>query len=208
MGFDGVVTLPPYYYRQATQEGLYAWFSQLIEAAVPLNCALFGYHIPRISGVALPIELLERLKDAYPRRFSGIKDSSSDPDFAKALGKRFGRELIVLNGNDRLLGLALENAASGCITAMANLVSPQLRQVWDAFQLGERQPTAQAQLEGARQIFENYPPAAPTLKFLIAELYGFPSWGVRLPLLPPTTDTQAAIWEETRRRLPFLLQEM
>ncbi len=50
--FDGVVVLPPYYYRNATEEGLFSWFSRVIEQAVPDGKFLFGYHIPQVSGVA------------------------------------------------------------------------------------------------------------------------------------------------------------
>ena len=30
IGYDGVVVLPPYYFRKATDEGLFKWFSELI----------------------------------------------------------------------------------------------------------------------------------------------------------------------------------
>jgi hypothetical protein len=31
LGYDGVVVLPPYYFRKATDDGLFNWFSELIE---------------------------------------------------------------------------------------------------------------------------------------------------------------------------------
>ena len=34
-GMDGVVTLPPYYFRKVSDDGLFAWFSQVIQRAVP-----------------------------------------------------------------------------------------------------------------------------------------------------------------------------
>ena len=46
LGFDGVVTLPPYYYHQATTEGLYEWFQKLIIKSVPEGGFILGYHIP------------------------------------------------------------------------------------------------------------------------------------------------------------------
>jgi len=30
LGYDGVVVLPPYYFRKATDEGLFNWFSEVI----------------------------------------------------------------------------------------------------------------------------------------------------------------------------------
>ncbi|HQX01611.1 MAG TPA: dihydrodipicolinate synthase family protein, partial [Anaerolineales bacterium] len=35
LGYNGVVVLPPYYFRKATDEGLFTWFSELIKKAVP-----------------------------------------------------------------------------------------------------------------------------------------------------------------------------
>ena len=183
LGFEGVVVLPPYYFRKVSLEGLYTWYSQLINRAVPEGGALLGYHIPGVSGVPLPMELLARLKDDYPYQFAGIKNSSGDPEHARQLGIRFGKDLLVFNGNDPLFNLALNHSASGCITALANLYSPDLRKIWDAFQVGGTNPDAQSTLEKARAVLDRYPPAPPLLKAMIARRYQFPSWAVRAPLL-------------------------
>lgn len=184
LGFDGVVVLPPYFYRNAGDEGLITWFSQLIQKAVPRGGALLGYHIPPVSGVALSIDLLARLRDDFPEHFAGLKDSSSDPEHARLLGQRFGDEIVVFNGNDGLFSLALENKASGCITALANLLSEDLRQIWDSHQQGRADPNAQARLNRARAVMDRYPPAPTFLKALISELDHFPLWQVFPPLTP------------------------
>jgi len=190
LGYDGVVVLPPYYFRTASEEGLFRWFAALLKAAVPADGALFGYHIPQVSGVGFSLDLLARLREAFPN-FVGIKDSSGDPAHAEALGERFGDDLLVLNGNDRLLTHALAHHAGGAITALANLASPFARRVWDAHQQGEAAPEAQATLNAARDALEAFPPFAPTVKALLHALHGFPRWAVRPPLLP-LTDEKAA----------------
>jgi 4-hydroxy-tetrahydrodipicolinate synthase len=186
LGIDGVVTLPPYYFRKVSDDGLFAWFSQVIDRAVPPGGALLGYHFPYVSGVPLSLDLLARLKEAYPERFVGIKDSSGEAEFARQLGERFGEQLVVLTGNDRLFSQALANHAAGCITAMANLHSPDLRRVWMSFQNGDRltEEAAQASLTAARAVMDRYPPFPPLLKALFARQYAFPRWAVRPPLLP------------------------
>ena len=190
-GYDGVVVLPPYYYRNASEDGLFAWFSGILDKAVPDGGAFFGYHIPGTSGVPLSLDLLARLRDRYPRRFLGIKDSSANLEHALALGERFGDDLFVFNGTDRLLTPALQAGASGCITAMANLVSPDLRLVWDRFREGKADAPAQSRLTDARKVSESFPPAASLIKMLIAEFHGLPSWPVKPPLLPMHPDTAA-----------------
>jgi len=194
LGADGVVVLPPYYFRKVSDEGLLAWFGQVIQRAVPKGGALFGYHIPPITGVALSLDLLARLKDAFPDRFAGIKDSSAEAEHARNLGERFGADLLILNGTDRLFSLALQVGASGCITALANLFSPDLRQVWDAALRGETDEAAQARLNAARAVSESYPPAPPLLKMLLARWHGFPQWPVRPPLLPMPEETANQAW--------------
>ncbi len=183
LGLDGVVVLPPYYFRKVSDEGLFNWFSQVITRAVPEGGALLGYHIPGVSGVPLSIELISRLKDAYPTRFLGIKDSSGSPEHATMLGSYFGHELVVFNGNDRLFSHALQAGAAGCITAMATLYSPDLRRVWDAHLAGAADPHAQARLDACRSVMDRYPPAPPFLKALLSSRHPFPRWSVRPPLL-------------------------
>lgn len=198
LGVDGVVVLPPYYYRSVPDDGLFAWFRQVLERAVPTGGALFGYHIPKVSGVALSLDLLERLKESFPDRFTGLKDSSGDPDHMRQLGARFGKDLITFTGNDRLLSLALENKAAGCITALANLCSPLLRQGWEAFAAGRPTHAIQSRLDAERAFADRYPPAPALLKALLACLYGFSRWTVRPPLLPFSSELEnqaAAEWQ-------------
>lgn len=198
LGMDGVVTLPPYYFRKVSDDGLFAWFSQVIEKSVPSGGAFFGYHFPGVSGVALSLDLISRLKDAHPDRFAGIKDSGGDPEFAVQLGERFGHDLVVLTGSDRLFSHALANQAGGCITAMANLYSPDLRKLWDAFDSGnnQAQQAAQERLSAARLVMERYPPFPPLLKFLLARQHGFTRWAVRPPLLPLPADLEDQVIKE------------
>jgi len=197
LGCEGVIVLPPYYFRKATEEGLFRYFSELIHKAVPADGFLLGYHIPGTAGIGFSIELLRRLKDAFPRQFAGIKDSSHDVEFARLLGKCFGADLLVLNGTDSHLQLALENHAEGCITAPANLISPDLRRIWDGYQGGEDVSPIQNRVTGIRQILEKYSPFPPMLKALLARQYGFPRWPVRPPLDEAAPEVVEIVLEES-----------
>jgi 4-hydroxy-tetrahydrodipicolinate synthase len=187
-GADGVVVLPPYYYRNALQQGLFTWFSEVLRKGVPEGGVLLAYHIPGVSGVPFSIELLSQLKEAYPNRFMGLKDSSGDPNHAQELGSRFGDSLLVFNGNDRLFSQALTHQAAGCITAMANLFSPHLRRVWDSYHSGSIDFEAQTRLDRARTSLDQYTPVPAVLKALLARRYSFPLWSPCPPLLPATSE--------------------
>ncbi|MFZ5821154.1 MAG: dihydrodipicolinate synthase family protein [Chloroflexota bacterium] len=189
LGYEGAVVLPPYYFRNATEDGLFAWFSALIRQAVPADGYLLGYHIPGVTGVGFSLDLLKRLKDAFPRQFAGIKDSSHQADFAAALGETFGADLVVFSGTDSDFSLALQHHAAGCITAPGNLLSPGLRAVYDAFRAGEDYSAAQGQLAAQRHVLEKYMPFPPILKALLARLHGLPRWPVRPPLVEVSEET-------------------
>ena len=184
LGFDGVVCLPPFYYRKATDEGLFNWFEAVIARSVPADKFMLGYHFPAVAGIGFSIPLLSRLKDAFPVQFAGIKDSSHDADLAHNLGDLFGHELLVLTGTDSYMQLAMDNHAGGCITAPANLISPSLRAVYDAFTQGGDPSAAQKTVTEQRHIIEKYPPFPPALKALVSRLHGLPRWAVRPPLDP------------------------
>jgi len=196
LGYNGVVVLPPYYFRAVSDEGLFAWFSSLISQAVPSDGFLLGYHIPGITGVGFSLELLKRLKDTFPTQFAGIKDSSHNTGFAVALGKTFGADLAVFSGTDSDFSLALRNHAAGCITAPANLLSPGLREMYDAFCQGRETSTAQNKLSAQRQVLEKYMPFPPLLKALLARMHGFPRWPVRPPLMKLADDLEDSALKE------------
>jgi 4-hydroxy-tetrahydrodipicolinate synthase len=194
LGFDGAVVLPPYYFRKAGELGLFAWFSEVLSRAVPRDGALFGYHIPGVSGVPLSLDLISRLKDQFPDRFAGLKDSSGDPELARQLGALFNGDLLVFTGTDQLFSLALDFGASGCITAPANLISPELRRIWDSHEEGKPEEQVQARVNQIRMTLEKYLPYPPLLKALLARYHSFPRWAVCPPLvsLPEEKEAQVA----------------
>ena len=199
LGYEGVVVVPPYYFRKATDEGLFRWFEALIQKAIPTDGYLLGYHFPDVAGIGFSMPLLKRLKDAFPVQFAGIKDSSHDPALASALGETFGTDLAVFGGTDSYFSIALQNHAAGCITAPANLISPGLRAIYDSFLQNEDPSETQALVTEQRHVLEKYMPFPPVLKALLSRLHGFPNWPVRPPLvgMPEGLVEQAAkeLWE-------------
>jgi 4-hydroxy-tetrahydrodipicolinate synthase len=193
LGYSGVVCLPPYYYRKAGDDGLFEWFSQVISKSVPSNGFLMGYHFPAMAGVGFSIQLLAKLKDAFPTQFAGIKDSSHDQYLPVHLSDLFGDDLLVLTGTDSYLQHSLDHDGGGCITAPANLMSPLLRQVWDVHKRGEDPSVPQQTVSRLRNTLDKYSPFPPTLKAMVARLYNFPRWPVRPPLeeLSPVHEEQA-----------------
>jgi dihydrodipicolinate synthase/N-acetylneuraminate lyase len=113
------------------------------------------------------------------------------------LGRTFGSDLAVFTGTDSYFSMALQNRASGCITAPANLISPDLRAVYDAFSQDEDLSETQTSITEQRHVLERYTPFPPVLKALLAKKYDFPRWPVR----PPLVDVPDELVEQAAKEL-------
>ena len=196
LGFPGVVVLPPYFVRKVSDDGLFHWFSAVLQNAVPQGGCLLGYHIPQMTGVPFSIPLLDRLKTAYPEKFVGIKNSWTEAEFAQSLGEHFGPDLVVMAGFDTLFSLTLNQHGAGCITASATLVSPLLRKLYDTYQAGKDTSAVQAELNRIRAIMDGCPPAPALVKGLLGRWHNLPHWSVSPPLMPIPSEALERVAEE------------
>jgi 4-hydroxy-tetrahydrodipicolinate synthase len=183
LGIDGVVILPPFYFRNSGDEGLFSWYQKILMSSVPRGGITLAYHIPAVSGVPLSIDLISRLHDTAPDKFIGLKDSSGDRDYSHQLGDRFGDDLRVFTGSDRLFTEAVQNNAVGCITALANLISPDLNELWIALQADSPTDQIQERINSYREVCEQFQPFPPLIKFLVSKFFDFPRWPVCPPLM-------------------------
>lgn len=195
-GFEGVVTLPPYYYRKVEEQDIFNWLGQVLEMAVPEDGYLLAYNIPPLTGVAFSPSLLSRLKGSFPDKFAGVKDSSGDPEFTPSIKNLLGDQFLLMTGNDRFFGQAMQTQAGGCITALANLYSPLLRLEWDKYHRGEEIQPIQEKIDRLRSTLDKYSPYAPTLKLLLKHRFGFTDWLVRPPLHSPSNAQAASILKD------------
>ncbi len=199
LGMDGVVTLPPYYFKNVSAAGLATYFEQVVRQAVPSDGRLFIYHFPQVAGVPVPDETIAALRVKFPKQIAGMKDSQDDLPHTLATARAFPG-FDVFAGSDSILTDALAGGAAGCITALANVTSPLNRAVWDAHQRGTTDADAQAKLTHARQLMKGLNgPAA--MKAALAELFGFPRWGVRPPLESLAAEQTRALADELGKLL-------
>jgi 4-hydroxy-tetrahydrodipicolinate synthase len=80
VGCKNVLMLPPFYYKDMSDEGLAESFARVIDAVGDPALGVYLYHFPKLSGVPITHGLLARLSGAYPGVIKGVKDSSGDPD--------------------------------------------------------------------------------------------------------------------------------
>jgi 4-hydroxy-tetrahydrodipicolinate synthase len=121
----GVLLAPPFYFKHVTDEGLYRWFSQVFEKIGKRARDVFLYHIPSVTEAPLSIELIGRLKTAFPQVVVGVKDSGGDWTYTESL-LRAHSDLIVLIGDERHLAAGVRRGAKGAISGMANVCPAEL----------------------------------------------------------------------------------
>src|SRR5690625_144161 len=120
-GCAGVLMLPAFYYKGVSDEGLFRYFSEVIERVASAALRVYLYHIPPVSQVPLSLALVERLLKAYPDTIAGIKDSSGDWSNTQALIEAFGEEIDIYAGSEHFLLQNLRAGGAGCISATANV---------------------------------------------------------------------------------------
>lgn len=188
LGVSTVVMLPPFYYKNVTDDGLFAAYAATVERVADPRLRVVLYHIPQFSAVPIPAPVIARLREGFPGVFVGLKDSSGDLANMVSLVRTFPG-FAVLAGADPLMLPLLREGGAGCITATSNLVAADLafihRNHADPAQ-AEAVEAAQARVVAARGRVSRFAQIA-SIKALIARRTGHAGWGnVRPPLLPLT----------------------
>lgn len=186
LGCPGVLMLPPFYYKNPTDDGLFAWFSEVIER-VGGGIRIYLYHFPQQSAVPFSLDLIGRLMTAFPGTIKGVKDSSGDYANMKAMIDAFGRDgFEVYSGSDEFLLRILREGGAGCITAASNVNCAAGGAVVAAFRNGDdaAAEAAQAVLTATRKVCTTVPLIAG-LREIVARATGKAAWRtIRPPNMP------------------------
>lgn len=182
LGAAGVMVLPPFYYKNVSEEGLFAHYAKLVEMVGSDDLRIYLYHIPQVSGVGLPVPLVKRLFDAFPGTVVGIKDSSGDWENTRALLGIDG--LVVYPGSELPLLDALALGAPGCITATANLNAAAVDEVIRLHDAGrpDDAKAAMSHVKAFRLKVQELSPI-PGQKRVLALMTGREDWAVVRPPL-------------------------
>jgi 4-hydroxy-tetrahydrodipicolinate synthase len=189
LGVTTVVMLPPFYYKNVSDEGVFAAYAAIVERVADPRLRVLLYHIPQFSAVPIAHDLIERLRERFPGTFIGLKDSFGDFANMQALVKRFPG-FSVLAGADPLMLPLLKAGGAGCITAASNLAASDLAAVFRHYTDPTRESEVQAAHERAVAVRNRISQFAqiPSVKALLRQKTGNASWGaMRPPLLPLTS---------------------
>ena len=195
LGCGGVLMLPPFYYKNPSDEGLFRYYSDVIEETADENLALYLYHIPQVSGVGISVDLVKRLRAEFPDAIVGLKDSSGDWENMQALLREVP-DLEVFPGSELFLLDGLRNGAAGVISASANVAAARMRALFDA-QDGAQANAMQAEITALRKSIQGFP-VIPLLKALVAHYRQDPVWSL---VRPPLEALEPAVAERAIHEL-------
>ncbi|MDG2186864.1 MAG: dihydrodipicolinate synthase family protein [Hyphomicrobiales bacterium] len=189
-GCLGVMTLPAFYFKDVSDEGLFEYYKRLIQEINLPELKIYLYHIPQVSGIGLSINLVQRLKSVFPDIIAGIKDSSGVWENTLELLKI--NDLIVYPGAELPVIDAIKLGGPGCISATANINPTNIGKV---IELCHRNNWEEAEdlhksVREVRYLFQDYS-AIPAQKAMLAKKYNDPRWNNIRPPLERLSDSKA-----------------
>ena len=194
LGAPGVLMLPPFYYKDVSDDGLFAAYSETIQRVGDDRLRIYLYHIPPQSQTPISFDLIERLLKAYPETVVGMKDSSGVFDNMAGVARSFPG-FAVFTGADHLLLDLMQAGGVGCITAACNLAPHWLQDIFQGWR-GEEAEELQKRMTGLREIIASFP-LVPGLRAIMARESGDDTW--RRPRPPLMTLGQGRCQELYRK---------
>ena len=201
----GVLMLPPFYYKNVSEEGLYRYFSEVVQRVGDARLRIYLYNIPPVAIVGITLRLVERLLKAYPSAIAGMKDSSGDWNNTKTFLDAFAETapsaqtgFDVFVGSETFLLANMRNGGAGTISATANVNPAAIYELYTVAPKAFGAVSAdvdlepqQARLNVVRDVFSSrkFPSMIAALKQAIAIYANDPEWArVRPPLVELTTE--------------------
>jgi len=214
-GCAGVLMLPPFYYKNVSEDGLYRYFSEVVQRVGDARLRIYLYHIPPVAIVGITLRLVERLLKAYPSAIAGMKDSSGNWNNTKTFLNAFAETahparagFDVFVGSETFLLANIRNGGAGTISAIAN-VNPAA--IYDLYAVASTVSVdvdlefQQTRLNVVREVFSStkFPSLIAALKQSIAIYANDPEWArVRPPLVELTTE-QAKLLAKQLKAIGF-----
>lgn len=206
LGCGGSLMLPPFFYKPVSDDGLFAFYGEVIERVANPNLKVYLYHIPQFTGVPISVALIDRLVKAYPENVVGIKDSSGDWENTKSYNEGGWSDFRVFCGSESFLLQNMQHGGAGCISATANVNPAAIQALFDNWE-GANAEQMQSALNPVRKIFQTFP-MIPALKAATA-VYGDDSNWLRVrPPIVAMSDDQVGEMHAQLQALDFNMREL
>jgi len=188
-GLRGVLLLPPFYYKNVSDEGIINYYRKIIEDVGSAYFQYLLYNIPQTSSVAINFNIIEQLLKLYPQNLVGIKDSSGDIDHMFKTIKYFDG-LAVFCGHDSLALRVCRRGGAGAITAGTNIAGKLLSFIIHNYKRQneiENFENLQVLMERIRETLTTSEPIS-TMKAYFSLTDNIPDWNRLMPPLKSIED--------------------
>lgn len=197
-GFTNALVLPPFYYKNVSDDGVFNYFDQLINGVGSDTLRVYLYHFPKLSMTPISVQLIKRLKKEFGPIIAGLKDSSGDfngtLEFVNAAD-----EFDVFPGTEATLIEGSSNGCAGSISATSN-ASASLTAATYAALGSDKVSGLQKTLAEVRLAIADYPLSA-ALKQIVAWQRSDDSWRTVFPPGTVLSDSQATQLRESLENL-------
>jgi 4-hydroxy-tetrahydrodipicolinate synthase len=175
LGLNHVLYLPPFFDRSVTPAGIEDAFAAIFDTVADDRLRATLYHIPQVSGVAVPASVAGSLRQRYGLVVAGLKDSSGDFKQFQAF-RAAAPDLAITVGNETDITRAVASGGAGTICGMANVVPDLVHAMLSG-------TGSEARMKAAIDVVASGPSFPASLKAILAARSGDAGWlRVRPPL--------------------------
>ncbi len=189
IGYHAALVITPHYYRaQMLRPESQLGFFRAVADSSPLPVLIYDF--PALTGIDLQVDWIRQLAE-HPN-IVGMKETSPDLDKLASLIAHLPRTFHIMVGATGKFHESLCLGAKGGILALANAIPHATQLIYDRYQSGDQQGSAEAQrvLVEASAVIPRF--GIQGLKHAM-DLKGYRGGLARLPLLPLDAEQQAQV---------------
>lgn len=174
-GFAAALIMPPFFFRDASDEGVLAFYEALFARVSPPARSILLYNFPKMTGVTLHALLVKRIVARSNGAVFGMKDSSNDARLQSEVLALLP-DFVMFPGSEADLLDAKRRGCAGCISGSVALWPQLARRVFE-----QEDETAAAELHALR---DSLPvPLLVAVRKRIAEQLHDDAWRRAMPPL-------------------------
>jgi 4-hydroxy-tetrahydrodipicolinate synthase len=185
-GCNDLLICPPSFYKNISEEGVIAYYREVIQRIGDPTVRVLLYHIPQMSGIPITVPIIKALRREFPQIVVGMKESEGNFALTKAvLSQCPGFQVFVARELQICEGMKL--GCAGTICGIANLFPELIRALYD-----QKPDPATEKLTSFFHSIEGKP-FVPVIKAEMEKKRG-PRWhAVYPPLVPFNIDQEMIV---------------
>ena len=187
VGADAVLVVTPYY-NKPNQEGLFQHFKAINDA---IGIPIVIYNIPPRSVIDMSVDTMRRCYELT--NVVGVKDATGQVGRISLQREAMGPDFIQLSGDDITALSCMAAGAHGCISVVSNIAPRACAELMDHALAGDFAKALAIQDKLVPLHAATFLEAGVTGAKYGLSVLGRVSEEVRLPLVPSTEPTKAAI---------------